>query len=58
MEGVGEEIVHNLQMNPSCVNNFLVTLIFSCDEREKKYMQLRAYVHLHAEMCHSDIVAL
>ena len=52
-EGVEEKIVHNLQMNPSCISNFWVTLIFSCVKRKKKYMHLRAYVHLHAYMCHS-----
>ena len=47
-EGVGEKIVQNLQMNPSCVSNFWVTFIFSYVKRKKKYMHLRAYVHLHA----------
>ena len=46
--GVEEKIVHNLQMNPSSISNFWVTLIFPCVKRKKKYMHLRAYVHLHA----------
>ena len=40
-------------MNPPCISNLWVTLICSCIKRKKKYMHLRAYVHLHAWMCHS-----